>query len=97
MLNNDVCLITQFYGTSALPVTCFCAVCWPELWLHCQPDYCGRDYSENDILLAHKNTLPFLHTTLAKVGRGHLLEYSICLVDTPLPPSFAIFGFLEER
>ena len=56
-----------------------------------------RDYSENDILLAHKNTLPFLHTTLAKVGRGHLLKYSICLVDTPLPLSFAICGFLEER
>ena len=32
--------------TSALPVTCYAAVHWPELWLHCQSDYCGRGCSE---------------------------------------------------
>ena len=51
----------------------------------------------------------FAHYFEAKVGRGRLLEYSICLVHMPLSPFLAIFNmhkvnnhddyrsFLEER
>ena len=27
--------------TSVLPVTCFAAMLWPELWLQWRSDYCG--------------------------------------------------------
>ena len=41
--------------TSVLPVTCFVAVHWPELWLHSQSDYCGRSCSEKERIM---NTHP---------------------------------------
>ena len=31
--------------TSVLPVTCYVAVLWPELWLQCQSADCIRAYS----------------------------------------------------
>ena len=35
----------SFQLTSVLPMTCYVAVLWPELWLQCQSDYCSWGYS----------------------------------------------------